>query len=397
MPILLKVRDANEADIEKSVVEPVSESRDDVGIGTPKIPKASKRKTVRNVRVSRYELSTLTTQLSIMMRAGVDLVSALSSLERQASSRGLKSVLSSVQEEVVGGSSFSKALGRYEKTFGSTYVATVAAGEVAGELPTVLTQLSKSIRGEMKLRKSLRAMMIYPLTLVGAAGFVIMGLIVFVLPKFADIFSQFGTELPQITDLVLAFGREVSTRGWLWGPIGVALVAGAVVWWKSDAGKRLWDQLLVSGFIFKRVGKPLLIGRACRLMGLMLSSGVPLLETIQLTRNGMNSYTYTRLFNKIEDEVLNGRGMSNVLHRYGFVPPEAVEMLTTAEQTGSLAEVTTILADHFEEQAEGRLREVIALLEPAVTITMGLFVSGIVLSVLLPMFDLSTLAQQEGF
>ncbi len=401
MPILLKPQVVDEV---------VDEQTPDAGASTgytsnslvndpvaPTVPEPVELAQVRRVRVSRYELSTLTTQLSIMLRAGVDLVSALSSLERQASGPRLKAVLASVQEEVLGGKSFSRALGRYEKTFGATYIATVAAGEVAGELPKVLVQLSKSIRGEMKLRKSLRAMMIYPLTLVGAACVVITGLVVFVLPKFADIFSQFGTDLPQITDIVLGIGNELNARGWLWGPIGIGAVVGVAAWWMSDAGKRIWDRTLVSGFLLRRVGKPLMIGRACRLMGLMLSSGVPLLETIRLTRNGMNSYTYSGLFNRIEDEVLNGRGMSDVLMKSSFIPSEAAEMLTTAEKTGSLAEVTILLADHFEELAESRLRELIAMLEPAVTIGMGLVVSGIVLSVLLPMFDLSTIADQQGF
>lgn len=345
-------------------------------------------------RLRRQDLACFTTQLAIMTRAGVDVVSAIRSIQAQSASPRLKKVLADVSGDIVGGAALSTALSKHESSFGATYVASIAAGEVSGQLSTVVTQLAKAIQDQMRLQRSLRAMLVYPLTLMAVSTFVILGLVIFVLPKFAEVFAQFGAELPQLTAIVLRLGESVTANLSIWCFGTVCAALGSACFLRSAAGKRFWDRRLLYGIGFRKVTRPLYVGRACRLLGLMLRSGVTLLEAIRLTRAGMNSHAYVRLFDEIEEHVLNGRKMAPALSKYDFIPASAIEMLTTGERTGTLAEVTWLLADHYEEAAESQMRELIAMLEPIVTVGMGLVVATIVLSVMVPMFDLSTLAER---
>ncbi|MCA9214893.1 MAG: type II secretion system F family protein [Planctomycetales bacterium] len=346
----------------------------------------------RPVKISRRELALLTTQLAIMTRAGLDVASSLKSLAQQMTRPAIKDVVAHIHADVLGGKSFSRSLAVYERSFGAPYVATVAAGEVAGRLGTVLAHLSASIRKEIKLRSSVISMLIYPACLVMVATGVILGLLVFVLPTFAEVFGQFGASIPPLTQFILGFGLALRTWVWIWMPLALIAAIAVVLFFRSSRGKQLWDHVLLQAPVMRRVGRPFYAGRVCRLFGMMLNSGVPLLDTIRLARSAISSPAYSNLLLHVEDQVLSGQGAAHVFAEYGFVPSSVAEMLNTAEQTGSMAEITGLLAEHFEEESESRLRELISTLEPVVTVAMGVVVAAIVLAVMVPLFDLYTLA-----
>lgn len=343
-------------------------------------------------RVSKKELVNMTSQLAIMTKSGVDLASALQSLVRQCTHPTLKFVLLDVQENVLGGKRVSESLAQYPTIFNETFVASMAAGEASGRLPDVLHQLSLLLRSEMKLRNSVRTMLAYPVLLTVISSAVLAALVIFVLPRFAQIFADMDAELPVLTQMLLAVSNEFRSRFWLWIPGAGIVVTGAAVFIRSKSGQRIWDRLVLSSPIVKDVTQTLIIGRICRLLGLMVDSGVPLLDSLRLARASVRNSYYRDLFTRLEDDVLNGRGLSTALSESPFVPPSASEMIMTAEKTGALGSISTMIGQHFEEEGETKLKELVAIAEPVITVVMGIVVAVIVLSVMLPLFDLSSAA-----
>jgi type II secretory pathway component PulF len=341
-------------------------------------------------KVNRKDLIAMTSQLAIMIRSGVDVTSALQSLVRQQKSPVFRAILAEVHDTVLAGTSLSDALSRYPRTFNGTYVASVAAGEASGQLSEVLAQLAALLRSQMKLANSVRTMMAYPVMLSGISGLVLLALLLFVLPKFETIFADFDATLPAITRLLLAISAELRHRFWLWGPAMLGWVTGAVFFLRSQTGRRLWDRAVLHLYVLRDVTRCLLIGRTCRLLGIMIDSGVPLLKSLELARNSVKNSLYRGLFDRLEEDVINGRGLANALLESEFIPGGAAEMVVTAERTGTLGSVTRMIGEHYEEEGEARLKELVAVAEPAITVVMGLLVAVIVMSVMLPLFDLSS-------
>lgn len=356
-------------------------------------PKTSPRRGRKPQKVNKRDLLSATMQMAIMARTGVDLDTALRSLAKQSRSPGLSQAFQQVHAEVSEGSSVSDALRRQSHVFGETYVASVAAGEASGKLADVLQQLTQLQRSELRLHNTLRTLLGYPLLLASVSSLVLAALVFFVLPQFAEIFADFDTPLPVMTQLLLAVSEELRHRYWLWGIVAIGVGFGGYRYLKSESGRRRLDRFMINVRVLREVTRCLLVGRAFRLLGTMLDSGVPLIEGLAMVRSSVRNSLVKDAFTAIEDDVLNGRGMASSLLAADVVPDTAAEMVATAERTGSLAMVANLIGEHLEEEGESQLRTLVALLEPAIIIVMGVLVACVVLSVMLPMFDLATLAQ----
>ncbi len=342
--------------------------------------------------VSAADVVNLTSQLAIMIRSGVDIATALESAARQCRRPALAGVLHEIHDAVIGGQAFSDALRKYPKIFSSAYVATVAAGEASGHMADVLEQLSELERSRLRLIRSIRGLLVYPLLLLAVSLGVIGVLLVFVLPRFAELFSDYDMTLPWITQALIAVSQEIRGRWWLWIPMAGLAGAAVVAIPTTEVGRRVWDRLLLHAPMIGDVTRTLLIGRSCRLIGMLMDSGVPLLDSVRLARQSSKNSLYQALFANIEDAVVNGRSFASALSASTVVPPAASEMLTTAEQSGKLAEVSRMVGAYFEDEGETRARQVVSAMEPMITVVMGAVVATVVLAVMLPVFDLSSFA-----
>jgi type II secretory pathway component PulF len=343
--------------------------------------------------LSKRDLLSVTTQLAIMTRSGVDLASAFHSLSQQCANTNLRNVLAQVHRDVTGGKSISDAMQAQASVFGDAYVASVAAGEAAGKLPEVLGRLAQFQRTELRARATIRTLLAYPIMLTGVSSMVVLGLVTFVLPKFVDIFTQFELALPTLTRVIVWLSEMLREHFWIWVPIVIAMFVGLVASRRSKSGRRHWDAFMLNAPIIRDITRSFYIGRTFRLLGLMIESGVPLLEGLQLTRNSVRNALYRELFDDLENSILNGRGLANSLINAGFVPAVAAEMILTAERTGTLGMVTELMGEHYEEEGETKLRELATILEPLIIVVMGVIVATIVMAVMLPMFDIATLAR----
>ncbi len=361
------------------------------GASTDFMPASASQPNARRGRsVRKLEVAELTAQLAIMTQSGVDLASALTSLVDQCQRPALKEVLSEVRESVLSGSSFSDALKQHAAVFDPTFVATVAAGEASGRMAEVLQQLAGMQKKEIRRGREIRALLTYPVLLLLVSSSVLGSLVLFVLPKFTAIFAQYDMPLPVITQFLLAFADELRARWWLWGPLVASTLGGFLLWRKTKSGRATLDRLWISGPLVGDVCSGMCIGATCRLLGLMLENGVTLLESLRLTRQALGNTLYKSLLSDMEEAVLNGQSLGSVLKQSDVVPASAKEMLVTAENTGNLNSVTSILGEYYEEESEAKLRQLVGVLEPAITVVMGGVVAVVVLAVMLPVFNLST-------
>ena len=303
---------------------------------------------------------TVTTQLAIMTKSGVDLASAFESLSQQSSDERVRQVLTQIHEDVTGGKSVSDAMRAQADVFGDAYVASVAAGEAAGRLPEVLGRLADLLRSEIRNRATIRTLLAYPLLL---AHHIVSGCVrdwsVSCCRGSRTSSSQFDVPLPALTQIVVAMSVMLRQYMLIWIPIvALAALVGLIVSRHVESGRRWWDRAFLNTVVIRDITRAFYIGRTFRLLGLMIESGVPLLEGLQLTRNAVRNSLYRELFDELEDAILNGRGLASSLIKAGFVPPVAAEMVLTAERTGTLGMVTELMGAHYEEEGETKLREI---------------------------------------
>lgn len=343
-------------------------------------------------KIRQQDIADITAQLAIMTRSGVDIASALASLSRQCRRATLAIVLKQTHEDITAGVPFSEALARHPAVFDDAYIATVSAGEATGRMPEVFAQLAELKRSELKLQRTIRSLMTYPFLLASVSLVVTAALILFVLPQFAGVFEQFDTPLPMITQVLIGLSTELISRWWLWLPIAGAGFAGLASLRFTTGGQKWLHRFLLTGYAIGPVTQKILVGRVCRLMGLMIDSGVPLLEALALAKKSTSNLVYRDLMGQMDEAVTNGRTMTSVLERSDVFPPSATEMIGTAEQTGKLGEVLHMLGLYFEDEGEASARQAVGLLEPMITVVMGAVVAVIVLAVMLPVFDLSSFA-----
>jgi type II secretory pathway component PulF len=348
---------------------------------------------VRRGRIAKRDLVTLTSQLAIMTRTGVDLATALGNLAAQTSQPTLRAILKEVHADVLAGKPVSQALGKHGGVFGQSYIAGIAAAEASGKLSEVLNRLATLLRGEMRLQSTLRGLLAYPVVLTSVAIFVVIALTFFVLPQFATVFEQMNLSLPLITQVLISVSTELRGRWWLWGTLLVGAGSGITISALSPRGKAWRQHMLLTFPVVRNVTRALWVGRALRLLSTMLASGVPLLEGLRLTRASVRNVVLEEFFRRLEQEVVNGQGLAPAFLAASFIPPAAAQMIATAEQTGTLATVMELVGEFYEEEGETRLRELSTILEPLIIIVMGAVVAVVVMSVMLPIFDFSTAAK----
>lgn len=350
----------------------------------------STRGTATGKALPKRDLLMIVTQLSIMLRSGVDLADAVRGISLRANSPRVRQVMERLYANLEQGTSLSQALEMDQQQFGQVSVALVSAGEASGTLPEVLTRLSKILRDEMRLRSSLRSALGYPAVLLTVTLGVLAGMVFFVLPQFGGIFESSNVTVPWSTQLMLDGGQLARQYWWVLLGALVAAVVGLVAYCKSPSGRYQVDKLLLRAPLIGSIGTPLLSGRLFRLQGAMLDSGVPMLQVLKLTKSSVGNACYTELVERVEESVVQGEGFATVLQDNPLVPAAAADMIATGEANGQLGSVLQTVGEFYESEGEEKLRDTVKIAEPVIIIGLGIVVGGIVLSVMLPMLDITT-------
>lgn len=339
-------------------------------------------------RVPLSELIIFTRQLSTLYRAGIPILRDLSILAAQAEHPLLRRGIDSVRTDLEAGVTLSDAFARQEKVFGKLFCSSIKTGEATGHFDEVLDRLSDFMEREMKTKEDLKDAMRYPLLVVFAlcAAFVI--LVTFVIPKFAALFSQFKTELPLPTRIMM--GTSFAIRHYWYYVFPAVFFAGYFVrrWLKTERGENWFDDFKLKLPILGKVFLKVAISRFAHMLSVLVKSGLPIIQALQVVRGAIGNRRVAGEIEKVEAGFSEGKEIKEIMERSPVFPPLVVQMFSVGSESGSLEQMLTEMALHYDREVEYATRRFSKLVEPALTLMLGATVLFFALSVFLPMWNL---------
>jgi general secretion pathway protein F len=343
------------------------------------------------VRVRQRDVTMMTRQLATLVGAGFPLVSAIDALIPQTKSFAFNKVLARIKDSVVEGSSFANALARYPETFSPLYINMTRAGESSGTLEIVLTQLADIMEKQQELKSRIRAALAYPI-LMSVIGIIVLGLLlVFIVPSITAIFSDMDQVLPAPTLFLLAFSNLLKTYWWLILIIITALSIGFRNFRKTTKGHYLVDKTKLSLPTFGTLTKKLAVARFSRTLGSLLENGVSMLPALEIAKNIAGNILISNAVESAAREVGQGQGLAVALSKAETFPNLSIQMIQVGEQSAELESMLNKMADVFEKEAESSIMSMTSLLGPILILLMGVVVGFIVISICLPIFEMSQL------
>ncbi len=344
-------------------------------------------------RVSTKQITQITRQLSTLQDAGLPILRSLNILAEQQKPGTLKNVLRGVSEDIEGGATLSEACAKYPKAFNRLYVNMVAAGETGGVLDVILQRLADFMEKAEKLKKKIIGAMIYPAVVVSFAMAIVTGIMIFVIPKFEEIFRDFDVTLPQVTMILLGTSKWVvggsPLPGWMWivfGPVGAFLLFKLIR--SSQGGRHVVDFVALKLPIFGNLVRKQSVARFGRTLGTLISAGVPILEALKITRETSGNEVYARAMEKVHDSIREGESFSAPLRAANVVDGLVVNMIDVGEETGELDKMLLKVADNYEEEVDVAVASLVSLLEPIMVVMLGGIVGFIVIALFMPLVQL---------
>jgi type II secretory pathway component PulF len=334
-------------------------------------------------------LAMFTRQLQVLVSTGTPLAQSLAALERQSVNLAWREVVADLRARVEAGSSLSGAMAEHPGYFDSISRSLIAAGESAGNLPVMLDRVAMLSRKQLQVRRSIIGAAVYPSLLITVAIGVLVVLLTFVLPRFEDLFKSLDTPLPPTTRALMALSRLLVKYWWLAILVVLGGAAGGWAWFRSVAGKRWTDSVLLLLPQFGGIVKSFATARISRLLGILLQGRVPLLDALELTRGACSNWHYGKLMEGAVEAVTRGESLALALSDERLIPPSVHEAILSGERSGQLAPLLTTLADFMDETNDVTVRSLTSILEPLILIVLGLLVGFVAVSLFTPLFDLT--------
>jgi type IV pilus assembly protein PilC len=338
--------------------------------------------------VPAQSIAIFTRQFSVMIDAGLPLVQCLEILGSQQDHKVFKRVLIQVRQDVESGSNLADAMRKHPKTFNDLFTNMVAAGEAGGILDTILQRLATYIEKSVKLNSQVKSAMIYPVAVISIACIVVAVILWKVIPVFASLFASLGAELPLPTRVVIAMSNFIGDFWWL---IIILFVAGTYAMRKyheTYKGKRVIDGFLLRMPVVGLLLRKIAVARFCRTLSTLTSSGVPILDGLQITARTAGNSIIEDAIMATRKSVEEGKTISEPLGDTDVFPPMVVQMIAVGEQTGALDTMLSKIADFYEDEVDLAVAGLMKLLEPVLIAFLGVAIGGIVIAMYMPMFSL---------
>ena len=345
----------------------------------------------RTKKVTLTNLNMFTRQLFTLQKAGLPLLMSLEAIGKQVQNQTFKDIIKDISLSVETGTSLSAAMEKHPQVFDELYVNMIRAGEAGGILEDILARLTSLGEKELDTRAKIKSATRYPLIAaiaIIAAFFIITTLII---PKFAAVFAQFKTTLPLPTR-VLIFLSVMIKRYWY---IGALLVAGAVYWFRrfidTAKGRYIWDSAILKAPIFGDLLLKLIMSRLTRVMGILLRSGLPILQVLDIASRSAGNAVISKEMVNIAASVKEGKGLAGPMEYSGIFPPVVIQMVAVGEETGKVDELLENISDYFDREADYTIKNLTVLIEPIFILFLGIMVLIMALSIFLPMWNIATL------
>ncbi|MGD0909133.1 MAG: type II secretion system F family protein [Candidatus Acidiferrales bacterium] len=339
--------------------------------------------------VDSKELAVFTRQFSVMIDAGLPLVQCLEILAGQQENKVFQKVLTGTRAAVEGGSTLSASMRPYDKVFDALYVNLVEAGETGGILDTILQRLSSYIEKNVKLKRAVKSALVYPVAVLLVAAGVIVLLLWKVVPIFATLFLGLGVNLPLPTRIVIALSNFVGSIFGLLILMGfVGAVIGLKVWYGTPAGRMAIDRMLLKLPLMGILLRKIAVARFTRTLGTLISSGVPILEGLDITARTAGNAVIEKALLGVRKALESGRNLADPLKESDVFPGMVTQMIGVGEQTGAMDAMLQKIADFYEDEVDAAVKDLLSALEPMMIVFLGVVVGGIVISMYLPLFTL---------
>jgi len=339
--------------------------------------------------VDSKELAVFTRQFSVMIDAGLPLVQCLEILAGQQENKTFQKILTGVRASVEGGATLSSSMKQYEKVFDPLYYNMVEAGETGGILDTILQRLSTYIEKNVKLKRAVKSAAIYPIAVMSIAVGVIVLLLWKVVPIFVELFNGLGVDLPLPTRIVIMLSNFI---GSIYGLLLLVLMVGGgfavSFWYKTPAGRMALDQLMLRIPIVGIVLRKIAVARFTRTLGTLISSGVPILEGLDITARTSGNAVVEKAISETRKAVEAGRSLVDPLKETEVFPGMVTQMIGVGEQTGAMDAMLQKIADFYEDEVDAAVKDLLTALEPIMIVFLGVVVGGVVISMYLPLFSL---------
>jgi type IV pilus assembly protein PilC len=339
-------------------------------------------------RVSTKDLAIFTRQFATMINAGLPLVQCLDILSRQLEKEAFRTITKKVMSDIEGGSTLSEALSRHPRPFDELYVNMVNAGEAGGILDTILVRLAEYIEKIEALKRKIKGAMMYPTVVFLVAAGATLFMLMFIIPTFSKMFSDFGAELPGPTRVVMGLSDLI--RGYWWaGAIAVgAVVFGTKKYYSTNRGKHQIDALLLRMPVLGDVLRKGAVSRFTRTLGTLVSSGVPILDGLEITAKTAGNVIVKDAIMHARTSIREGDTIANPLRQSQVFPPMVVQMITVGEETGALDQMLTKIADFYDDEVDTAVDALTSVIEPVMIVVMGAIVGGMVVAMYLPIFKM---------
>jgi general secretion pathway protein F len=345
-------------------------------------------------RVSANEVAVFTRQLSTLLGAGMPLVPSLSILMNQEQNPLLKKSLAQIREQVNEGKSLTEGMSVFPRIFPPFYLNMVRAGEASGTINLVLERLADFSENQQALMSKIKSAMYYPIAVLSIGSAVIFLLMTFLVPKITGIFADMHQTLPLVTIILITVSNFLKSFWWLILIILAASVAALKYMTAgTEAGRRLWDGARLKMPVFGQINRKIAIARFCRTLATLLQSGVPLLAAMEIVRNIVNNVIIGDAIHQAAKDLEEGKGLSGPLTQSGVFPPLVTEMIAVGEQSGTLEAMLNRIAVAYENESQANIMAMTSLLEPLMIVVMAILVGFIVVSILLPIFEMSQLVR----
>jgi len=333
-------------------------------------------------------IAIFTRQFSVMIDAGLPLVQCLEILGSQQQHKTFKRVLVQIRQDVESGSNLADSMRKHPKVFSDLYTNMVAAGEAGGILDTILQRLATYIEKAVKLNGQVKSAMIYPVAVISIAAIVVAVILWKVIPVFASLFESLGAELPLPTKVVISMSNAIADFWWLMGLLLIATWYSVKKYHATYKGKRVLDGLLLRVPVLGLLLRKIAVARFCRTLATLTSSGVPILDGLQITARTAGNSVVEDAIMATRKSVEEGKTISEPLGDTDVFPSMVVQMIAVGEQTGALDTMLSKIADFYEEEVDVAVAGLMKLLEPILIAFLGVAIGGIVIAMYLPMFTL---------
>ena len=337
-------------------------------------------------------LAMFTRQLYVLASTGTPMVESLGALERQTKDLAWKKVIGDLRRRVEEGVTISEAMSDHPECFDSVYRSLVAAGESSGKFQEIMDRLAMLVKRQLQTRNTIAGALVYPILLLVVASVVLIAMLLFVLPRFAELFSSLDVPLPATTEILIIMSSMLKQMWWaVLG--GLFLTVIVINWYVGTAsGRQLLDTVMLRLPYFGTVVRSFITARISRLLGTLMQSHIPLLDALALTREAAGNVHYRQLMNNAEQVVEKGEPISLAFADENLITPTVYEAIRSGEATGQVGPLLLNLADFMDDENEVVLRSLTSILEPIILIGMGVLVALVALSMFLPLFDLAAQA-----